>query len=595
MQAGGEPGRAGFSMPSGVDPGQVQRLARVTGELSAAVDMAGIADAAVTHIADAIHAAVATLLVVQGDRLVMVGGHGLQPGTDVAWASFALDHANPASEAARTGRQILIGDSAEAQHRYPSLAGWMPAGRSLVNLPLGRPAAGVLGLTFEDGWLPGPAELDLLTTFADACGQAIRRVQAADEARATAERLTFLSQASAELASSLDYRATLGRVARLAVPTLADWCTVQILDDSGELRTVAVEHVDPAKVAWAWQLESRYPPQPDAPTGAPNVVRTGVSELYEVITDEMLAASAVDAEHLRLSRSLNLRSAMIAPLRTPSRTLGAITFIRAETDQTYTPADLAVAEDLAGRAAVSIENARLHRETEGIALQLQRAVLPEHLDRIPGWEVVTHYEPAGPADVGGDFYDAVLLDDGLAVFIGDVMGRGIAAAAAMAQLRAAVRAYLCVDPAPDVVLPKLDRMIARLGLTRLATLLYARIQADRPELDLISAGHLPALVVGADGTRRWVDAAVQRPLGTPPGERRATTVPFAPGETLLLYTDGLVERRDQAIDEGLDRLAEKAGVLAASPLPDALPALVAALDRNATGDDVTAVAVRRSA
>ena len=407
----GAPARAGFAVPAGGEA--LSQLARVTSELGAAEDMAGVVAAAVTHVAGAIRAATATLMIVEDDRLVMVGGHGLQPGTDQSWGAFPLEHDNPASEAARLGRPVMLPDPASVVARYPSLDGWMPPGRSLLSLPLGAgtPPVGVIGLTFEDGWLPGPVELEVLTTFADACGQSIRRIQANEEARAAAETLRFFAQVSKELASKMDYRARLSRLAKLTVPMLADWCAVQIVEDAG-LNTLAVAHVDPAKVEWARQLEERYPPDPDAVTGAPNVVRTGVSELYETITDEMLVAGARDAEHLRLSRELDLRSAIVVPLTVRRRTLGAITLIRTGDRRPYTAADLAVAEELGRRAALSIDNARLHSEARGIALELQHAVLPAALDNLPGWEIATHYEAAGPGEVGGDFYDAVPLPDG---------------------------------------------------------------------------------------------------------------------------------------------------------------------------------------
>ena len=209
----GTPDRAGFAVPVGGEA--LGQLARVTSELAAAEDMAGVLAAAVTHIAGAIRAATATLMILEGDRLVMVGGHGLRPGTDESWGSFPLEHDNPASESARLGRPVMLPDPASVVERYPSLLGWMPPGRSLLNLPLGAgtPPVGVIGLTFEDGWLPGPVELEFLTTFADACGQSIRRVQANEQARSAAETLRFFARVSQELASSVDFRARLTRLA----------------------------------------------------------------------------------------------------------------------------------------------------------------------------------------------------------------------------------------------------------------------------------------------------------------------------------------------------------------------------------------------
>ena len=584
--------RAGFSAPEGDDALRLQQLARVTTDLGAAQSIADIVDAAVNHVADAVRAAVTTLMVREGDVLVMAGGHNLQPGIDVTWSSFPVDHDNPASQAVREARPVLISEGIEA--RYPSLRGQVPRGRSIVCLPLGAGGepVGVAGLTFEDGWLPGPRELDLLTTFAEACGQAIRRVRASIDATERGRHLRFLADASAELSSSLDYRSTLTKVANLVVPELADWCAVDVLDGDA-LTTLAVAHADPAKVAFAWELQRRYPPDPDATTGARNVVRTGQSELYAEITDEMLVAGTRDAEHLRLSRELNLRSAIVVPLAVRGRTLGAITLIRAERGRPYGPADLVMAEDLGRRAAAAIDNAHLHSQTRDVAVQLQRSVLPEDLSTIPAWRVAAVYEPGGQAEVGGDFYDAVPLPDGrLAVFIGDVMGHGLPAATAMATLRASVRAFMSIDPAPSVVLGHLERMFALLGISRLVTLVYGVIDPATHELALVNAGHHPPLVLRRSGEVTPARTAPRRPLGTEPDSCETTTFPFTHGDTLLLFTDGLLERRGEHIDAGLDRLRAGVRTLARADLAAGLRRLVSQVHEEGGTDDVTALAVR---
>lgn len=228
-------------------------------------------------------------------------------------------------------------------------------------------------LTFDGHWVPGTSELDFLTTFADTCALAIGRINSQTDAVERAAHLAFLAEASAELSSSLDYRATLSRVARLAVPRLADWCAVEILQD-GHLRTLAVQHEDPAKVVWAWELQDRYPSDPKAPTGARNVVRTGVGELYAEITDEILVAAAHDEEHLQLMRDLNLRSALVAPLVARGRALGAITLIRCDTARPFTQADLSVVEDLGRqRAALQPDPGRRAATTTRGTAQYPRA------------------------------------------------------------------------------------------------------------------------------------------------------------------------------------------------------------------------------
>jgi serine phosphatase RsbU (regulator of sigma subunit) len=573
---------------------RVQQLAKVTSELAAAETIEAVIEAAVNHTAEAIRAAVTTLMLREGDDLVLVGGHGLRPGVSEAWHTFPVEHSNPASDAVRLAQPVLLSNHAEIEERYGDFVAEVPAGRSVVCLPLGaggRPI-GAAGLTFDNGWLPGPQELDLLMTFADACGQAIRRIRAADEAAERARQLTFLADASAELASSLDYRSTLAKVASLCVPVLADWCAVDMVERD-TLTTLAVAHSDPAKVAWAWELQRRYPPDPYAPTGAPNVIRTGVSEIYEDITDDMLVAGARDEEHLRLSRELNLRSAIVVPLNVHGRTLGAITLIRAETDRRYGAADLAVAEDLGRRAAMAIDNAQLHSVTRDVARQLQLAVLPQRLDDIPGWAVAAHYEPGGRGEIGGDFYDAVPLPDGrIAVFVGDVMGHGVPAAAAMAQLRASVRAFVSVNPDPAAVIERLDTMFELLTIRQLVSMIYAVIDRANGTVTLANAGHYPPFLVRADGAVDVAETPPRRLLGADPDNCLETQFPFAPGDTLLLVTDGLFERRGEHVDIGLARVRSAAAALAGPDLPAALASVVAEVHNLDGDDDVTALAVR---
>jgi PAS domain S-box-containing protein len=178
----------------------------------------------------------------------------------------------------------------------------------------------------------------------------LREADGRRERKRAAEALRFLSEASAELTSSLDYRATLARVARLAV-----------------------EHENPEKVAWAHELQQRYPPDADAPRGVPEVLRSGRSEFYPEVTDEMLVAAARDPEHLRLMRRMSFTSAMIVPLVARGRTLGAITLVSAESGRRYDRADLELAEELARRAALTVDNARLYDEAQKEISERKRA------------------------------------------------------------------------------------------------------------------------------------------------------------------------------------------------------------------------------
>jgi len=215
----------------------------------------------------------------------------------------------------------------------------------------------------------------------------------------------FLAEASHVLTASLDYQKTLRAVARLAVPAVADWCAVD-LAAGDEVERVAVEHVDPGRVALAREVQERYPPDPAAETGVHAVLRHGRPELYREIPDELLVQAAQDDEHLEILRSVGLRSVMLVPMTLRDRALGVISFVSAESGRRFDEHDLALAQDLALRAAAAVENARLYEAAAAIADTLQASLLPPVLPELPGAELAAAYRPAGRGlEVGGDFYD----------------------------------------------------------------------------------------------------------------------------------------------------------------------------------------------
>lgn len=183
----------------------------------------------------------------------------------------------------------------------------------------------------------------------------------------------YLAEASEMLASSLDYQATLTSLAHLAVPRLADWCAIDMLEEDGSIKLLAVTHKDPGKGTWGHELRHRYPPDPDAPHGVPRVLRSGKPEFYREVTEEMLVATARDAEHLHIMREVGFTSVMILPLVARGRTLGAITLVLAESGRRYEDGDLALGEALAQRAALAVDNARLYSEAQREIAERERA------------------------------------------------------------------------------------------------------------------------------------------------------------------------------------------------------------------------------
>jgi len=386
----------------------------------------------------------------------------------------------------------------------------------------------------------------------------------------------------------------LAKVARLAVPAFADWCAIDLVEDD-RLHRLAVEHVDPAKVQLALEIEQRYPSDRDAPGGAWEVMRTGQSSLVPEITDEMLVAGARDEEHLQLARDLELRSAIIVPLVARGRVLGVLSWVAAESDRRYSESDLAFAEEFAKRCAIAIDNSQLYSQTMEAAERLQHAVLPDLTAGIPGWELAKHYSPSGRTEVGGDFFDALsLTDHRVALFVGDVMGRGVAAAAAMAQMRASIRAYIAVDPTPEVVLRHLDGLFTTYGMTQLVTLVYLVVDPVKDLLVMINPGHPPPVILRADGRADQPPWANGGPLGMVVGDRQALTFDFHAGDTVMAFTDGLIERREEDIDAGQRRLLDLVIARGREPLEKALTQIVEAARDHTREDDVAALAVRRN-
>lgn len=601
------PGRAlGTSPPvvAGVSPDggsgealgdRLTRLARVTASLVRAQDMEAVSTIVVQESADAVGATIASLSLREGDRVRLVGLRGGLAGAAEEFATYPLSLPIPTTDAIRSGQRVMLSGRAEIQARYPDMPGGDRGERSIICLPLkvAEGTIGAIGLSFPGPRVLDTAELEFFEILADTCAQAILRIRAQDDAAERQAKLSFLAEASAELGSSLDYEATLAQVARLAVPTFADWAAIDLVRD-GRLHRLAVAHYDPTKVELAQELAERYPADPDASAGPWHVMRTRKSELIAEITDEMLVAGARDAEHLQIARDLNLRSALTVPLIARGRLLGVMTWVAAESGRRYGADDVAFAEELAKRAATAIDNSELHSETLAAATRLQHAVLPDRIPQIPGCDLAAYYSPSGRTDVGGDFYDVMPLEDGRVVlFVGDVMGRGVAAAAAMAQMRAAVRAYVALDASPEVVVERLDQMLLRYGGEQLVTLAYLVVDLERDELSVANAGHPPPVLLRADGSVAQLPEADGSPLGVQSQRRLAHTEPFRHGDTLLVFTDGLIERRLEDIDQGQRRLRDRVAILRGDDLHSGLTRLVAQVRDATRDDDVAALALRR--
>jgi len=319
----------------------------------------------------------------------------------------------------------------------------------------------------------------------------ITMIEDVTEQKRAEHRAVFLAQASAVLASSLDYGQTLRNVAQLAVPEVADWCAVDLVDDDGDRLPVAVAHVNPDRLSLAEELRGYEPERLDPEQGLGLVFRTGESLLYPEIPEAMLLEAAVDERHMELLREVGLHSALVVPMKLGGRVLGALTLVSSESGRALDDSDLQLAEQVAARAAVAIENSRLYSQRSMIARTLQQSLLPEQLPEVPGYELASVYLPAMAGSlVGGDFYDVWPLGESWMMIIGDVTGKGVEAAALTALVRHTMRSASDFLTSPAELLAHVDRTLKHRPILSVCTALCLRLDGkleDGREAELAAA------------------------------------------------------------------------------------------------------------
>jgi PAS domain S-box-containing protein len=406
----------------------------------------------------------------------------------------------------------------------------------------------------------------------------------------------MLSEAGRALSSSLDYEQTLQRVARLAVPQLADWCGVSIRGSGDVLRQVAVAHVDPDKVAIVREWGGRWPTRLDAPNATAAVVRTGRPRLVREITDDLLAASEAPPGQIALVRQLEMRSIITVALAVPGRPpFGALTLVMAESGRHFDAEDLAVAEELGRRAGAAVENARLYTERSRLATTLQHSLVPPRLPAVPGFHLATLYRPAGEgSEVGGDFYDVFPVNRSWMVVVGDVTGHGAEAAALTSLSRYTLRTAGRLLGDPVAAVRELNVALLERDELSLVSLCCVVLRPEEDAADVMLAGHPPAYHVS--GARASAVGAHAQLLGFDDAGRWSTeTVVLAPGDTLVLYTDGVIDTFAASERFGEYRLEQ--ALRSAAGAEDAIARVDAALSafagQGAQRDDTALLALER--
>lgn len=388
-----------------------------------------------------------------------------------------------------------------------------------------------------------------------------------DRKRAT-DAVALLEDVGRQLSLSLDPGTILERVATVCAVRFADWVAIDVVQDDGSLRTATVKHADPQRLADLVELRA-YPRNPGDAHGPHAVARTGRSELYADVPDEMLVQAARDERHLELLRGIGMRSAMVVPLIARERVIGTMTLVDTTSGRRYTEKDLSVAEVLAVRTALAYQNAQHYARESRVADTLQRASLPSDLPQLPGLRINATYLPgATESEIGGDWYDAFLLPDGKIGFtIGDVAGKGLRAAVSMGVVRQALR-YATLDGlSPSAVLRRVNRHLCLEG-TGMVTAVTATLDLASEKLVYAAAGHPAAYVTSRAGRVDRVTTS-----GLPLGLFAQSTYTeverhIETGELIVLYTDGLIENdRDLVRGESALETAVRAEAQTTSPNP----------------------------
>ena len=427
-------------------------------------------------------------------------------------------------------------------------------------------------------------------------------LEAADQERIHRERLQFLGDINDAIAAATEVHELMSNVAKAAVPGFGDWCSVHLLpDDGSRIPDVVIAHSDPAMVSYARNLQERFPFDPDAVAGMAHVIRTGIAEFYPTIDDAVLQSLEASDDKRGVVRELALKSSIAVPIIKRGRVLGGLRLLMTNSRRHYTNDDLVLATAIASRLASSIDNLRLRDAHRSIASTLQASLLPDQLPRITGVDIAVRYWATGQGvEVGGDFYDVFPVSEGQwAVVIGDVCGTGPIAAAVTGLARHTIASAAWHGDDEVTVLRNLNRALRARSTERFCTVVFGTLRPHHSgaTFTFACAGHPRPIVTRADGS-----AAFEGTHGTLIGvlndiDVTASTVELAPGDAVVLYTDGVtdVPPPHSIEDDDLIALVARAAsqTSTAESFADRLEAeLTAILPLEGRGDDIALLVLR---
>jgi PAS domain S-box-containing protein len=540
----------------------LRRLSEVTTSLSASATVDEVGDVIVSAGVEALTATSGYFATVDetAGELVMRAQFGYPDWIVRRYGHVSLDATVPASEVTRTGESIFIESAEDRRERYPHFED-DPTHEAFVVVPIMSSGRSVAVVAFGFG---SPREFSdddrrYVAAVVQACGQALRRATAYEAEQAIRVRLRTLLDASEELANLDDPDRVMQAVTRIAATRIGEWASLALVDGDGAPRRASEAFGGGGNLAP--RMQEVFEREVDHGAAVRSVAATGGPAEYR-------AGDADGADNV---------SWIVVPMAVADRTL-AVLAIASTTNGRSVATDVELALDLARRGASALERVRLRQaareraEEERAAIEaraaaehrlvelLQRTIVPDRLPELPGIELAAQYRPAEVAvDVGGDWYDAFVGRDGrLALVVGDVAGHGIEAASLMGRVRNALRAYAIEDMDASSILRRLHHMLSTLDDVVMVTAFVACLDPTTNELAWSRAGHPPPLLVDADGQSTFLDDVNGAPLGTMAKEYATHVTTLQPGSLLVGYTDGLVERRDCVLDEGLAWLQRRA-------------------------------------
>ena len=568
---------------------RTRRLQQVTAALSQAATAVDVSQTCLEHLMAAIGAAAGIVAFVPpgGGEVELIAARGYTEAELARWQTFPVTEDVPLAAAAQT-REPVWALTEETLEPFAGLLAESGEYEAWIALPLNARSGmrGALQLAFREPPELGDEDREWLQALASQCAQAFERSRLFDEERRLRRRSEALQDMTASLSSS---------VSQLDVATVAVAETIAAVDaDAGALAVVVDERMRLSPLTRSGYADEELRPwldvRLDAANPATRAVRRRISRLYESlheIADEF--PEVVDA----MARTGH-QSFLFVPLVVGGDANGVLVTSWSEPN-VLNDEERSFVQTLASQAAQAFERARQFESERTIAETLQRSVLPVSLPQVDGVRIGARYLPGTEeVDVGGDWFDAITLANGrLGLVVGDVVGKGVQSAATMAQLRNALRAFALDQMKPSSTITRLNRLAYGASETAFATLVYAVIDPSTRNCRFTTAGHPPPLAVYPDGRAEFLEGGRGLPVGAAPDTNYVQDVVELPvGTTLLLYTDGLIERRDKTIDEGLAQLY--AAAVEAPPDPErllehVLDSLVGAADRR---DDIALLAVR---